>query len=226
MMRLGGIIFKCTILVLFGILLCWALCARELLQGNRWYMSRQQASEERFANQIDALRRGKGSVGLYDMMHVDEKTRRLVATVESEQLPIETLSIMGGDASNESITQAAAVSGLQELILVDIDADGHGISALAHAPSLERLVMVGTNVDGTGLDALKACSHLRSLTLYQSWPRPIDEGRRQAYMAALRDLKSLEEMQLGGNWLTDSDIQDLRRAMPGVAVTRLAQSPY
>jgi len=226
MMRVRGIILGCSIAVFSGVLLCWAVCARELLPENRWFMSSEEASEERFANQIEALRRGKGSVGLYDMVDVDEKVRRLAAIVQREQFPMETLSIMHGDASNESIAHAADVPGLRELVLVNVDVDGQGMRALSHAPTLERLAVVQTSIDSKDLKFLNTCSHLRSLTLYQSWPLSIDAKRKERYIAALCDLNDLEKMQLGGNWLSDADIEELRRAMPEVEITRLMHSPY
>lgn len=123
------------------------------------------------------------------------------------------LSLFRTGVTDAGLVHLKGLTGLQDLTLTGAQVTSAGLAHVKGLPKLEYLALNSTHVNDAGLVHLSALTGLRGLALDST---PVtDKG-----MAYLRPLKNLQQLSLAKTHVTDAGIAELKRALPGLRVTR------
>jgi hypothetical protein len=136
-------------------------------------------------------------------------------------LPIETeLGILLGEVvavnADESLSRRGDVSwtyGIGNCTNLTPHSNDSGLDALGRLASLEVLSLDGLQITDNGLVNLRGLSRLRILSLART---PVSD----AGLVHLHGLKRLQSLSLTGTNTSDRGVEDLKRSLPMLKVTR------
>jgi hypothetical protein len=182
--------------------------------------SEQAGRESRFKycqEQIEkAIAAKNKDIHLYDSARTDELLQRLAAASGIEEVRLEMT-----DVTDEGMRPLAAVKGLRSLQIECGRVSDKGMEHLSVSGTLERLTLCNTRVGDDGLSSLKSLATLRSLNVQLSkYCQPTFTKRA---VAILKEFSGLKELKIYAQCISDSDIQELRRSLPGCAVNASIQ---
>jgi hypothetical protein len=130
------------------------------------------------------------------------------------ELNLEWLDLSGSQVTNEGLMTLAKLKGLRRLGLADTSVSDKELEALADLRQLEWLSLSGTRVTDRGLETLAArFKTLRWLNL--DGTKVTDQG-----LTHLEGLDKLEWLYLRNTAVSDEAIEQLKRARPGLEVSR------
>ncbi len=163
------------------------------LSDERWRLVKQFPQLER--------------ISFYDSRGADTFFRNIQG-MES----VESLNMQQTGVSDEGLQYIATLPDLKSLEVRGPAVTNAGIGQLRGHAALETLVLVNTNVTDEGLGALKDLPRLRSLVLCDETPRGLTFT--DAGLEHLKELTSLEDIELSGGWASEAAVRDLQEALP------------
>jgi len=200
-----GIVLICCVVVA---ICAFGLFSRFMAPMNDREIERQrELAETRFQEVLDRLRAGCPYFGLSmdDCPGADEKLRRACEVRGLTHINLELT-----DVSDMGLGCVANLPNLQVLVLSQGHVTDQGIKNLVNMRSLQTLVLDRTMVTADGLLALRTLSHLRYLLYDVDIPDPTDRCAVETIVAALKELRGLQKLEIGGNWVSDEIVRDLQ----------------
>jgi serine/threonine protein kinase/Leucine-rich repeat (LRR) protein len=129
------------------------------------------------------------------------------------QLPrLRNLQIGGVPMPDDAVQPIGELTNLTHLYLESMKLGDSALGRLERLRQLEVLSIVGNPISDRGLAHLRGMTHLQNLHL--TGTQVTDEG-----LIHLQGLKKLKSLQVMGTKVTARGVEELRKSLPGVAVT-------
>jgi hypothetical protein len=124
---------------------------------------------------------------------------------------LEFLNLTGCRITDAGLAKLAGLANLKYLFLGDTKVTDEGLKHIAGLGKLEILVLDNTPIGDPALDSLVRLGGLRQLSLW---------GTRVSHQGAmrLRSLSNLDAISLPISEASDSNLRDLQRRLPGLAI--------
>lgn len=154
-----------------------------------------------------------GHLYFYSTRRTDLLVQRFEGMAE-----IKSLNFWSTDITDQGLGVVAALPNLKKLTVCGGHVSDARLKLLSQHQSLETLHLVNTGVTNSGLAALQSIPRLTNLTIYSTAhgrkSRISKELLTEAAIPELASLTQLKKLNIGGGWLSNSVIDELKKRLP------------
>jgi hypothetical protein len=179
----------------------------------------RQIRDEMFRDELDGLKGGQlddfRTCG-DDYDHLDEKLEQIGAI-----RGVKTIVLEDTDVTDRGIKRISSLPDLRTLAVIGGAVSDDGLECLRGKKSIRDLMLRGTTVTGKGLIAVQTLPCLRIFTFEQEPVEPFSAAHVDSLVSALKGLRQVKTLEVGGPWVTDEVVDTLRKSLPNTKVVRL-----
>ena len=158
----------------------------------------------------EGLTSGKtSSLMLYSTSNTDAWIARFEGMPEIKNLYFDST-----DLTDKGIEVISQLPNLRELVIGfgRTQVTNSGIERLSRNQALETVRLYHLDITDEGLANLSSFSKLKELTIYSDAPRK--KGLTESGIRFLKKLSKLKRLEVGGGWLSEDAVAELRQALP------------
>lgn len=211
-----------SILVLVAFLVMYsAWSARKAMEHVR--SSSRVNSWQTFRDQLERVRRGdRSDIALYIAPDGDAKVQELLRISGVKSLYIEN-----GDFTDDGMRSVAMLPSLTEFTYIGGAVTEKGIHYLRGNGNIRHMTLATRPLSSSVVSVFVSMCNLRSLTLFSVSRNQTElDSAHRGWVAALGQLRQLEELNVGSTYVAQTQIASLRKALPNTAIVKISHSPY
>jgi hypothetical protein len=179
--------------------------------------SQQQTYEVR-SKLVDLVAGPSKTLALYDTRSTDKLLEYVAGAPQAAQ--VLGLQLELTDVSDEGMRFVGRLPNLKALVIYGgrPGIGDAGIEVLAGS-GVKRLALVNTHISDRGLGDLHSLKKVEVLTVYGDTTRIRGVSDKGVLSIAL--CRQLKVLQLGGSWMSNNAIEELRARLPGCRISRI-----
>jgi hypothetical protein len=217
------LVFLCILVLVFKVL--QQSRAEERARFKEIEDRTRRIQDESFKSILDGLKGGRlhsFEASYDDFDHLGEKLEQV-----GRLHGVESIVLEGTDVTDMGVKSISTLPNLDTFAVLGGAVSDSGMECLRGNKSIQDLMLCSTNVTGQGLRVVETLPNLRIFTFEkrQTTARDVVGPHSAPYVnsliSALKELRQLKTLEVGGEWVTGEVVDDLQKSLPNTKIIRL-----